>query len=275
MTIRTTLLALSLAFASPALASDPVPRGGDHAAEQGGDHGDDHAEAAHGSDHSGEHGDAHGADHDGGHGEHHDPSEYYLGDMDGDGSPNWRDASYDGESHGLYELMSNGDDPYVAIDIAFHALHIFLLLTLLYFAARRPIGDALKNRALGIRKEIVDAARERDEARQRNEELVARLGAFERELMDMRTEAAADAKRDAEHLAQRAESESQRIKESAQRSIADEVRRAKASLRKEAVDLAVQLAETTLSKQVQADDQRRLARQFLDTLKTDGDSTHG
>ncbi|MFT6376452.1 MAG: F-type H+-transporting ATPase subunit b, partial [bacterium] len=160
-------------------------------------------------------------------------------------------------------------------DIGFHALHIFLLLALLFVVGRRPIGDALKNRALGIRKELVDSARERDEARQANEELIARLGKFERELETMRATANTEAKKDAARLVVRAETEAKRIAESSERSISEEIRRAKATLRKEAVDLAVELAETILSKEVEADDQRRLARQFLDTLTTDGDSAHG
>ena len=46
----------------------------------------------------------------------------------------------------------------------------------------------------------------------------------------------------------------------------EEVVRARVALRKEAVDLAVKLAESALAEQVSADDQRRLARQLLDTL---------
>ena len=184
MTLRTVLLAASLTLSSAALAQDGHGHD-DHATEDalpGGhidaDHGEPHAEAVHG--------DAHGEDHGGGHGGHHDPTDFYTGDMDGDGTVNWLDSSYDGTERGFWTLFQDADDPYMVPDLAFHALHILLLIGLLFAVGRRPIGDALKNRALGIRKEIVDAARERDEARQRNEELVARLGAFERELQQMR-----------------------------------------------------------------------------------------
>lgn len=252
MRLRTLSLALALLVAGPAFAQD---------------HGDPagaYAEAPHG--------DAHDAGHDDG---HHDPTDFYLGDMDGDGTANWLDSSYDGEVRSFWTLFGSADDPYMVPDIGFHALHLFLLILLLVVVGRRPVGDALKNRALGVRKQLVDAARERDEARQRNEELVARLGHFERELEQMRTEAAADAKRDAQRLVERAEAEAIRIQQSAERSISDEVRRAKASIRNEAVELAVKLAESTLTQQVQADDQRRLARQFLDTLTTDETPAHG
>lgn len=273
MILRNAILALALAASGPAFAQD---HGDHHAADHGDSHGagaDGHGDA-HGSDAHSE--DAHGGDaHGDAHGEHHDPTEFFLGDDDSDGTPNWLDSSYDGTERGFWDLFGDADDPYMVPDIGFHALHIFLLIALLFVVGRRPIGDALKNRALGIRKGLVDSARERDEARQKNEELVARLGKFERELEEMRISAAEEAKQDAARLVERAEAEAKRIAESSERSISEEIRRAKASLRKEAVDLAVQLAETTLSKEVQADDQRRLARQFLDTLTTDGDSAHG
>ena len=275
MILRNAILALALVATGPAFAQDHG--GGHHPADHGNDHhAADHHDDGHQAQGQGSdgHGDAHGDDADGG-GHHDDPTEFYLDDDDGDGTKNWLDSSYDGTERGFWDLFGDADDPYMVPDLGFHALHIFLLIVLLVVVGRRPIGDALKNRALGIRKELVDSARERDEARQKNEELVARLGKFERELEEMRVTAAEDAKQDAARIVERAEAEAKRIAESSERSISEETRRAKASLRKEAVDLAVQLAETTLSKEVQADDQRRLARQFLDTLTTDGDSAHG
>lgn len=279
MNLRTATVALSLLFALPAMAEDPHgahgAHGGDHAAETTG-HGGDHA-PAHGDAHGAPHGDAHGeaGDHGGGHGGHHDPTEFYLGDNDGDGTANWMDSTPDGgEPRSAMDLFGDGDDAFMLPDIGFHLLHFFIFVTLLFFALRRPLGDAMKNRALNVRKELTEAARERDEARQKNEELVARLGRFERELEEMRANAATEAKRDADLLIERARAEAERIGETANRSINDEVRRAKAALRAESVDLAVQLAEAALTQSVQADDQRRLARQFLDTLTT-GDSAHG
>lgn len=254
------LFLLAALASGTAWATDPVPHDGGHAETHGGGH----AEAPHGGEHEG---DSHGA--------HHDPGAYYLGDADGDGTPNWMDASWDGETRGTWDILTEADDPFVIPEIGFHTLNLAVLLTLLFVFAARPIGDALKNRALAIRKDLVDAARARDEARQKNEELAARLQRFEKELEQMRAQAAQDAKADAELLVARANAEAERIEATAGRSIAEEVRRAKASLRAEAVDLAVKLAEATLSKEVQSDDQRRLARQFLESLNNNGEAARG
>ena len=138
----------------------------------------------------------------------------------------------------------------------FLMLGIFALLAWSCFSAFYYIDTEIKLASAIDDKEIVKLKYIR--AGEKNEELVARLGKFERELEEMRVTAAEDAKQDAARIVERAEAEAKRIAESSERSISEETRRAKASLRKEAVDLAVQLAETTLSKEVQADDQRRL-----------------
>ena len=267
MTLRTATLALSLLFAAPALAQDSH---GEHAPQHHNAEAD-HATDSH-EDATASHGDSHDED-----GAHDDPAAFYNGDDDNDGTPNWRDSTPypDSEPRGFWDLFGDAEDSYMVPDILFHALHLFLLVTLLFVAIRRPLGDALKNRALGVRKGLVDAARERDEARQKNEELSARLGKFERELEEMRANSTQEAKRDAERLIERAHTEAARIESAAGRSISEEVRRAKATLREEAVDLAIQLAQSTLAREVQSDDQRRLARQFLETLTNDGDTAHG
>lgn len=179
---------------------------------------------------------------------------YYTGDDDHDGVANWRDSD---------------SELYVVDDVGFHAFNVLLLLGVVFWFARRPIRDTLRERALGIRRELTDTARERDEARQRYEELEARLAGFATELEAMRAEAAREAQAEEQKLIERAHSEAARVAEMAQRNIRDEVTRAQLELRKEAVELAVQLAEATLARNVAPEDQLRLAREFLDSLNNE------
>lgn len=177
--------------------------------------------------------------------------QYYTGDDDQDGVPNWTDPD---------------SDLFVIDDVGFHAFNVALLLGVLVFFLRRPVRDTLKERALGIRREITDSARSRDEAQKRYQELEARLTALASELEAMRAEARREAEAEEAKLIERAHSEAERIHEAAQRNIRDELTRARNDLRREAVELAVQLAESTLREQVAQEDQIRLAREFLDSL---------
>ena len=179
----------------------------------------------------------------------------YTGDGDNDGTPNWMDSD---------------SEDYSALDVGLHAFNLVVLLAALYFLAGKALRGAMKDRASGIRKGLADSAKELDQAKKRYEELEARLGRFEDELNTMRSNAEELAKEEEAKLIERANAQAVRIAESSERSIRDEANRARNALRKEAVELAVDLAQTVLSKQVKAADQKRLAREFLDALNDNG-----
>jgi F-type H+-transporting ATPase subunit b len=185
-------------------------------------------------------------------GEHHVS---YSADDDHDGSPNWMDADSEG---------------FVLKSVGFHAINLVLFLGAVVWFGRRPISDALGNRALAIRKELTESARLRDEARQRNEEMAARLGRIEAEIEGLREDARREAANEERKLIERAEGEAARLAAASERALNDEVVRARAMLRKEAVQLAVQLAEATLRDRVDASHQQALARDFLESLKQGG-----
>ncbi|MEZ4240799.1 MAG: hypothetical protein R3F59_32520 [Myxococcota bacterium] len=187
--------------------------------------------------------------------EHH---AYYTDDDDHDGVPNWRDPM-------------NGDvpnnDTYIVWSVGFHIFNFLLLVVLGVVYVRRPVADTFRTRALGIRNELTESARQRDEAHQRHQELLARLDKIEGEVRTMEAEAAEDAKREEAKLVERAEREAARIVEQAERNVRDEARRARFELRAEAVDLAIQLARSTLAEGVTKKDQQALARDFLKSVQ--------
>ncbi|MBT3218198.1 MAG: ATP synthase F0 subunit B [Proteobacteria bacterium] len=238
--IKLAVVGFALAVSPLALAEPPPTHGDLQPTEEGdapGDHGED--ADAHGE---GEHAE----------GEHHID---YIGDADEDGWPNWLDYDHEG---------------FMPIKLGLHLMNLLILVGIVIYAAGRPISDAVKNRALTIRKRLTDSARRRDEAEHQYEELLARLSHFEDEVTAMRQEARKLAADDEARLVERAHQEADRIGETGRRNIRDETVRARYALRREAVDLAVQLAEQTLQQQIQASDQRRLAREFLDSLNDGG-----
>lgn len=214
------------------------------------------APAAHGAA-AGGHGAADGAHGEGGHA---DASHVlYSHDDDGDGTPNWADFSNGGASITETPLFKVG----------IHAINLALFAGVLFVFGRRPIKDALANRALGIRKELKDSAAVREAAKVRNDELGARLGKIEAELQALRDNAEREALNEETKLIERAHAEAKRIAEASERSIRDEVQRARFALKRDAVALAVDLAESSLKEQLTSDNRQTLAREFLDSLKED------
>lgn len=231
-TLAVLATASALVLAQPALAEEPA-------------HGTPVETAAHGE---AAHGDA---AHEGGKaeaGEHHVT---FTDDDDQDGLPNWRD----------------GDSPgYVLRNVVVHLGNLLLFAIVVGLLARRPLKDALGNRAIGIRKAIAEASDAHSAAQARMEQVSRRLDVLDAEIDKMRSDARTQMVEEEQRLIQRAQDEAARIAETAERNIREELVRARTALRKEAVELAVAAAEETLKKQVHPSDQRRLARSFLETL---------
>lgn len=151
-------------------------------------------------------------------------------------------------------------------EIGLHTFNFLLLVGLLVYLLRTPVRDFLNTRAATIRKELEESDRLRREAEERNRAIEAKLVHFEEELAAMKADGAADAEREALLLAERAERDAAHIKETAERAIREETRAARNTLRRDAVELAVKLAEENLRSQLGPTDQQRLAQEFLASI---------
>ncbi len=156
--------------------------------------------------------------------------------------------------------------------ILFHTLNLALLLGVIVWFARRPVSDALKNRAAKVRRDIQSAQDERAAARAELEELEEKLGEFELEVERLRKEMAEQAQHERELILERAEREAEAVRAAAERAIRDETQRARRQLQADAVSLAVKLAQDILAAQVGDADQQALAKQLLDAVERDHSS---
>lgn len=175
-------------------------------------------------------------------------------------SPVW--ASEDGGHHGGF-----------AFDVVYPFASFLIFIGLLVYLARRPVQDALHNRALTIRKSIEDAAKERAEAEARYNELNQRIQALGGRIEEMKAEARREADLEAARLVERAAQESARLRDVAERTIRDESIRAQQQLRTEAIRLAANLAREQISASLTSADQIRLDQEFLSSLEDKNSST--
>ena len=160
-----------------------------------------------------------------------------------------------GADHGAHGI------PWDTIGIS--AVNVILFLGILVWAARKPVGDALKNRALAVSSQLDESTRLKEEAAARAADIESKLVSLGKRVDEMKAEAALEADKEARRLEERAHADAARIRETAERTIREESTRARNELRGEAARLAVQLARETLKRSVTPDDQERLAREFL------------
>jgi F-type H+-transporting ATPase subunit b len=160
-----------------------------------------------------------------------------------------------------------GDGAIPLTEIALHAVNLTILLGTLGFFFGGKIKDALKTRALGVRKDIDESEKARHDARARLAELEARVAGFDAKLAAMKAEAEAQSQAERAVVLSRAEKDAALIKRTAEQSIRDEVRRARQSLREDAVALSIQLAEQRLQGALDPSDQGRLTGEFLGAVQ--------
>ena len=152
-------------------------------------------------------------------------------------------------------------------DLLFSALNLALLLGVLVYFARKPVVAFFEDRRKRIQTELDDAKKQGAEAEARYAKWQRRLLDLEGELAQIRETARSRAAAEREHILADAAAGAERIKRDALEAVDQELRRARAQLRKEAADLAVELASETLRRQVSSADQDRLLDEFVAAIE--------
>ena len=140
----------------------------------------------------------------------------------------------------------------------------FILMAVLTKWAFPPILGYAQAREDRIQESLDEAKRAREEAR-------AALEEQRQELAEARQEAQsiiAESKQDAEHVRQellnKAKAEQQEVVDRAKREIEREREQALESIRREAVELTISAASHLLGKKMDAEEDRRVVKEFLD-----------
>ena len=160
----------------------------------------------------------------------------------------------------------DGHESFPAFALAMHLVNLLILVGGIFWLARRPVSDALKNRSLHLRRAIEEAQQAREQAGERIEELEEKLSSFEFEVERIRKEMADQAERERAAIVESTQREAVSIRASAERAIREEAARARRSLQGDVVGLAVKLAEATIAGQVGQADHERLARELIAVL---------
>jgi F-type H+-transporting ATPase subunit b len=152
-------------------------------------------------------------------------------------------------------------------DLLFSALNLVLLLGVLIYFARKPVADFFEDRRKRIQGDLESAKKEGAEAEARYAKWQRRLLDLEGELAEIRETARARAEAERAQILADAAAGAERIKRDALETVDQELRRARAQLRREAADLAVELATERLRSQVSSDDQDRLLDEFVSAIE--------
>ena len=159
--------------------------------------------------------------------------------------------------------MPQFDSQFFSSLIFWELISFGILVWILYKFAFPPILEALETRERTIRGSIEQAEQNRLAAEQRLQAYEAKLSGATQEAEAIVAEAKAKAQRLLEENEQRLRAESQRIQAETAREIDRERRKALQSIRGEAADMALLVAEKVLARTLSDADHRRLAQEAL------------
>lgn len=160
-----------------------------------------------------------------------------------------------------------GDGENKTAELVWQAVNLALLLTVLYFAARKPIKAYFADRRQEIQREIQTADQLLADSRRQFAQWQDKLAELEQEVQTIRDETRRRAEDEREHIIAAAHDSAERIKSDAVAAVDQELRRAHAALREEAATLAVDLAQGMLADQVDDRDRDRLMDEFITSVE--------
>jgi F-type H+-transporting ATPase subunit b len=172
-----------------------------------------------------------------------------------------------GEAHGegdAEHLADHGEHTgFSGKTFALQLLNFGVLLFLLIWFGGRGMNKVLRARHEQLKGDIGEAARLRDEAARKFQAQEQRVTDLEKEIASLRASMRQDAEREQARLLQGAQERAKRIQEDMRIQLDQQVKEAELLLRAEVASASVKLAEELVRKSVNADDERRLAREFV------------
>jgi len=138
-------------------------------------------------------------------------------------------------------------------------LLVFIILALyLHRRFGRPVREALRSRGDGIKRELLRAREERDQALAKLAEVESRFASLDAEVATVRERARAEADAEKQRITAATEEEIAKSREQAKREIENAGKAARHELRRFAAATSVRLAEEILEREIGPEDDARL-----------------
>ena len=151
--------------------------------------------------------------------------------------------------------------------VAYQAINFALYVAILVYVLRQPIKTFFRTREETYKQSLIKAENARRAAELKKREIQDRLHKLESSSHDSIATAKAEALALTSQIQQQAEQMSARLKQEAQRSVENELERAKTELRQDMLNQAVVLARKLLADKMAEPDQKRLQTEFVDKIR--------
>jgi F-type H+-transporting ATPase subunit b len=159
-----------------------------------------------------------------------------------------------------------GDGGSPLLDFIWKVVNVVVLAAIIYKFAKKPVAALLGSSAESAKKVLDDARKAEIKITAELSEMRSKISSLEKETLEMVESAKKDAKDAKTLIVKEGKLEIQRMKQQASFALQQEQRKAEDDLRRWIADESVKLAEGTLKKEMNQNEQNKLVRNFVDQL---------
>jgi F-type H+-transporting ATPase subunit b len=151
-------------------------------------------------------------------------------------------------------------------DLIFRVMNFALLVGVLFFLLRKPAAQALEARRQGIKDQLDDLERQKEEAQKELAETKQKLSRLDGEVERIMAEYVQMGEAARARILDEARASAEKLQEQAKKNIEFEFASAKQQLTAEMADQAVAMAEELIRKNIQDEDQERIIDEYLEKV---------
>lgn len=164
----------------------------------------------------------------------------------------------------LAEEGGGGGNPWMAL--AWKAVNLAVLLGLIWYFGRKPIGAMFRGAAKQAREALEERRAQASGAQAQLADQRRRIEGLEAELERMAAEARAEAQSEHERLVNEARAQAERIKTTVGMQVEQELAKARKELQAELANDTVRLAEEMIRQRMDDDSRKRVVSRAIDQL---------
>lgn len=147
--------------------------------------------------------------------------------------------------------------------LTWRVLNTVALLALLVYFLKKPLVSYFKDRTAQIEHDLAEAREQRAQAERTIKDYEVKIAGMEEELARMKAELSKSADAEKRKVMLNADRMAEGIVEAAKLAAQQEVRKVRASLQNEAVDLAVATAEAIIKEKIGPEDHKKMVDDYL------------
>ena len=154
------------------------------------------------------------------------------------------------------------------LDLLYRSINFIIFFVVLFILLRKPLKQGLASRRDSIERELQELEAKKEEAKKEYQTLEKRIANIKEEREAILAEFKAEGEKEQQKIIDNAQKVASRIVEQTQITIQQEIQKANLSLRQELAEMAVQMAEDILKKNITENDQKVLIGEYLAKVVT-------